>query len=140
MIEFIRKALPYTAMLCGIAVLYVGWTFFSRWNSDRELREAAEAQKIETLKKENDLLGGGKLKIMSFYADPAVFARGQRSRLCYGVANAKTARIEPGVERISPSLGRCVDVAPIRRDTTYTLTAEDANGHAVTQSLTVRTR
>ncbi|MDQ6666028.1 MAG: hypothetical protein M3Z23_16735 [Acidobacteriota bacterium] len=139
MIEFIRKLLPYTAMLCGIAALYVGWTFFSRWNSDRELRDAAAAQKLEAVKKENDLLGAGKLKILSFYADPAVFAHGQRGRLCYGVANAKSARIEPAVERIWPSLGRCVDIAP-KNDTTYTLTAEDAEGHAAAQSIIVKTR
>ncbi|MDQ2901288.1 MAG: hypothetical protein M3Y07_16040 [Acidobacteriota bacterium] len=139
MIDLIRKLLPYTAILCGIAALYAGWTFFSRWNSNRELHDAATAQKIEAVKKENDLLGGGKLKILSFYADPAVFARGRRGRLCYGVANAKTARIEPGIERIWPSLGRCVDVAP-KGETTYTLTAEDAEGHAATQSLTVKTR
>jgi len=68
-----------------------------------------------------------------------VFKRGERGRLCYGVANAKTARIEPAVERIWPSLGRCVDIAP-KNETIYTLTAEDAEGHSATQSLTVKTR
>ncbi len=139
MIDSIRKLLPYMAILCGVAALYAAWTFYSRWNSNRELRAAAAAQKIEATRKENDLLGGGKLKILSFYADPAVLARGQRGRLCYGVANAKSARIEPAVERIWPSLGRCVDIAP-KGETTYTLTAEDAQGNSASQSLNVTMR
>ncbi|HEV2448127.1 MAG TPA: hypothetical protein VGS58_19485, partial [Candidatus Sulfopaludibacter sp.] len=61
---------------------------------------------------------------------------GHSTVLCYGVLNAKTVRIEPPVEGVSPALNRCVEVAPLH-DTRYTLTAEAADGHTATESFTL---
>lgn len=49
----------------------------------------------------------------------------------------KSARIDPPVEGVSPSLNRCVEARP-ERDTHYTLTTEGADGHAVSESLSLR--
>ncbi|MGO9097044.1 MAG: hypothetical protein ACLQGV_17710 [Bryobacteraceae bacterium] len=41
---------------------------------------------------------GSEVKILQFYASPSVVAKGQQAILCYGVANAKTVRLEPTTE------------------------------------------
>jgi len=63
--------------------------------------------------------------------------RGEHTLLCYGVNDAKTVRLEPSVEEVWPSFTRCIQVSP-RKDTEYKLTAEDAAGHSVSQSVTIR--
>jgi len=77
------------------------------------------------------------VKITAFYARDSVVIEGGSTVLCYGVANAKSVRLEPPVERISPSLNRCIEVRP-RTETRYTLTAEGSDGQMVSQSLTIR--
>lgn len=57
--------------------------------------------------------------------------------LCYGVTNAKSLRIDPPVEGVSPALSRCVEIRP-KAETIYTLTAEGSDGKSVSQSVTVR--
>jgi hypothetical protein len=51
--------------------------------------------------------------------------------------NAKSVRMEPPVEGVSPALSRCVEIRP-QGETQYTLTAEGADGQVVTQSAVVR--
>jgi hypothetical protein len=65
--------------------------------------------------------------------------RGETVQLCYGVANAKTVTLVPQDNPVWPSYSRCVDVKPAKT-TTYTLTATDAAGHAVTQNLEIKVR
>jgi hypothetical protein len=84
-------------------------------------------------------MGGRELGIQSFYGSPGVVKRGETAQLCYGVANAKTVTLEPQSEPVWPSYSRCVDVKPTKT-TTYTLTAQDANGHSVTQSLEIKVK
>jgi hypothetical protein len=71
------------------------------------------------------------LRILHFYASPGAIHRGEEISLCYGVAQAVAARIEsvPGgkLPGVWPSFNRCVIVAP-RRDTRYTLIAEESAG------------
>ncbi|NWF83057.1 MAG: hypothetical protein HXY18_04420 [Bryobacteraceae bacterium] len=71
------------------------------------------------------------LRILHFYATPGAIRRGQEVSLCYGVAQAAKARIEaePGglLSGVWPTFNRCLIVTP-RRDTRYTLTAEDDSG------------
>ena len=75
-------------------------------------------------------------KITQFYASPPVVAKGDKTLLCYGVEGAKAVRIEPAVEQLSPALTRCFEVKP-EKTTSYTLTAEDSGGAAVTQAVEV---
>ena len=51
--------------------------------------------------------------------------------------NARAVRIEPPVEELRPSYGRCIQVAP-ERTTRYTLLAEGAGGQVVSQSVEVK--
>ncbi len=117
----------------AVSLIYVGWVLYSRRSATREIEKSAEAERLQQDRKVIQLYGDGKLKIVNFYATPAPLQRGQRALLCYAVANAKSVRIEPAVEEIKPSLGRCLAVFP-EKDTKYTLTAEDAQGHAETSS------
>lgn len=76
------------------------------------------------------------VKILEFYPREAVLTEGDKTVLCYGVTNAKSVRIDPHVEGVSPSLTRCVEVRP--SDTRYTLIAEGADGRSVSQSFNVQ--
>jgi hypothetical protein len=77
------------------------------------------------------------VKITAFYARDGVVIEGGSTVLCYGVSNAKSVRLDPPVEKISPSLNRCIEVRP-RGETRYTLIAEGSDGRAVSESVTVR--
>ena len=134
--SIVRKLLPYTTAGVVIALLYLGWTFFSRWNDNRSIEQSAADQKARADAKVVEMFGSGKLKILNFYVAPGVILRGQKGMLCYGVSNAQTVRIEPEVEPVKPALSRCVEIAP-KRDTEYKITAEDAAGHSETQTLMV---
>jgi hypothetical protein len=137
-IPLIRRLLPFTTAALVLALLYVAWTFYSRWNRNRSIEQAAEAEKAranaEIVRKY-----AGDLKILSFYTTAGTIRRGEKTLLCYGVASAAKVRIEPGVEPVKPSLSRCVEVSPAA-DTSYTLTAEDETGHSVTASLPILVR
>ena len=76
------------------------------------------------------------VKITAFYPRDAIVTEGGKTVLCYGVMNAKSVRIDPPVEGVSPALSRCVEVRP-KGETRYTLTAEGADGQVVTQSAVV---
>ena len=76
------------------------------------------------------------VKINAFYPRDLTVTEGGMTLLCYGVSNAKSVRIDPPVDGVSPSLTRCVEVRPTR-ETRYTLTAVGADGQAVSQSVTI---
>jgi len=137
-IPLIRRLLPFTTAALVLALLYVAWTFYSRWNRNRSIEQAAEAEKAranaEIVRKY-----AGDLKILSFYTTSGTIRRGEKTLLCYGVASAARVRIEPGVEPVKPSLSRCVEVSP-SANTSYTLTAEDKTGQSVTASLPILVR
>jgi len=133
----LRKLFPYTTAGVVIALLYVGWIFFSRWNDNHEIERAAEDRKAKAQAKIVEMYGSGKLTILNFYVTPGLILKGKKGMLCYGVSNALTVRIEPGVEGVKPALSRCVEIAPAK-DTEYKITAEDAAGHLETKTLLVR--
>jgi hypothetical protein len=134
---FIRKLLPFTTMAVVIALLYVAWTFYSRWQEARDLRRKAAQQQVEDARRTIEAYGNGRVKIMSFSGSLAV-NRGEKAELCYGVSNAKTVTIEPRPdEAVWPSLARCVSVSP-KKTTTYTLTASDRDGHSEQESRTIQ--
>jgi hypothetical protein len=76
-------------------------------------------------------------KITQFYADRSEVGPGERALLCYGVENATEVRIEPPLERLTPSFSRCIEVRP-SETTTYTLTAVGERGQNATASLAIR--
>jgi len=139
----LKNPLLYSSALLGIALFVVGWIFFSRWQENRAIdRRAAQekAQKqLENDRRAIEQFGGKELAIQAFYATPGVIHRGQSTELCYGVANAKTVRLEPQPNPVWPSYSRCVEVAPTKT-TTYTLTIEDASGNKKSATVTAKVR
>ena len=138
-VRVVRRLLPFTTAGCIVAILYVAWVFLARWNENRGIERAAEAQKQKADQEITRTYGSDKLKIVSFYTTPATIARGEKALICYGVANAKTVRLDPPLERVWPSVSRCLEVSPAR-DTKFTLTAEDADGHTETASFLLRVK
>lgn len=131
----------YSAIvLIGVAVI-VAWILFSRWSDNKQIERQA-AQEKQGKQKESDRtaldqMGGKTLDIQAFYANPGAVHRGETVQLCYGVANAKTVKLEPQDNPVWPSYSRCVDVKPTKT-TTYTLTIDDGAGNTKTQSLEVK--
>ena len=133
----------YSWTALAIGVLVVGWNLFSRWLENRNIETRAKEERTQKQQEQDrialDQLGGKELAIQNFYATPGVVRRGETVQLCYGVANAKTVKLEPQSNPVWPSYSRCVDVTPTK-STTYTLTIADAAGNTRTQSLEVKVR
>ncbi len=130
----LRKILPYTSILVAIAVLYTGYTFYSRKAASDQAAKRILDQNAESARENVDRGGGTALKITSFYASPQVIRKGETAKLCYGVINAVYVSLDPPAGRLWPSLSRCLDVRPAAT-TTYRLTAKDATGATATQSI-----
>jgi len=136
-----KNPLLYSWAVLGIAALVVCLILVSRWKENRDIerraREAQTQQQREQDRAAIEQMGGKELGIQNFYAIPGVVRRGESVQLCYGVANAKTVKLEPQANPVWPSYSRCVDVTPTKT-TTYTLTIADAAGNTRTQSLEVK--
>ena len=137
--QVLRKVLPYTTAGVLLAALYTAWVFASRWNDNRRIEHATAAQRSKLDREIAELYGSGQLKILSFYVSPGLIHHGEKALVCYGVVNARTVRLDPAVERVWPSASRCFNVMP-DRERRYTLTAEDAAGHTVTESFVLRVK
>lgn len=135
--------LRYSWFVVGFACLCVAAIVFFRWREnrgiDREIEQKKAAKRAEEDRRTVEAMGGSRFEILSFYSSPPQIRRGDSAQLCYGVSNAKAVRLDPVVEPMWPSLGRCVNVSP-RKDTTYTLTAEDAAGDTKTATVAIRVR
>lgn len=126
-------------VLC-LALAYLGWVFFSRWQTNRAIEERIAAEKRAQAAKAFEGMGGERFDILAFYASPAVIGRGETATLCYSVSNAKSVTLEPkSSDPVWPSQERCVNVTP-SRTTTYTLTATDAGGHTKSATVVVEVR
>lgn len=125
-----------SAIVLCLALAYLGWVFYSRWQSDRAIEERLAAHRQAQAKQAYEGMGGDKFQILAFYASPAVVRRGGESMLCYGVSNAKKVALEPPVDAVWPSQSRCVSVVP-SKTTTFTLTATDASGHVTSATAVV---
>ncbi len=132
-----RALIRWTWVVAVVALLYTASVFVLRWRHNRAAVEAIERSRAEADRKIVEQYGADELKILTFYASPGLLKRGDTGLLCYGVLNAKSVRIEPGVEEIHPALSRCVEVKP-GATTTYTLSAADDSGKAVSQTVEVR--
>ena len=133
----------YSWAALAIAALVVCGILFSRWLENRTLEKRAKEERTQKQLEQDRLaleqLGGKELAIQNFYAAPGAIRRGETVQLCYGVANAKTVKLEPQPNPVWPSYSRCVDVTPTK-STTYILTIADAAGNTRTQSLEVKVR
>lgn len=118
-----------TVAVALFAGTYVGSVLLMRRGKPAPVSPAEAAAAAEFTK----IYGGSAVKILQFYARDGVLTEGEKSVLCYGVLNARSVRIEPAVEGVTPSLNRCVEVSP-DRETRYTLTAEGHDGRTVSES------
>ncbi len=136
----LQALLPYTTVAVVLAALYVAWTFYSRYESNRKAQQAIQAEKDQARKRIVDqVYGSGEIKFSTFAADSGVLKPGESTQLCYGVENAKTVKIDPPVEQAKPTYYHCVEIAP-KTTTTYTITAQDGKGNSKSESLTVQVR
>src|SRR5882757_6916104 len=87
-VRIIRKLLPYTTVAALLALLYIAWVFYARAGANREIERQADEKLTAQAKRTYDMYGSGQLKILLFYAVPAVVPSGGYTRLCYSVANA----------------------------------------------------
>jgi len=133
----------YSWAALAIVALVVGWIIFSRWQENHGIEKHAREERTEKQQEQDRIaleqLGGKELAIQNFCATPGAVRRGETVQLCYGVANAKTVKLEPQSNPVWPSYSRCVDVTPAK-STTYTLTIADAAGNTRSQSLEVKVR
>jgi hypothetical protein len=138
-----RSPLIYSSAVLLIVALAVAVTMYSRWQHDRTRERQAAAEQAEKQREQDraavEQLGGKNLTILDFYASPGTIHRGQSSKLCYGVSNAKTVTLEPQPHPVWPSVANCVDVSP-KKTTTYTLTIMDEAGHSKSQTLDLAVR
>ena len=139
----LKNPFLYSWAALGIAALVVGWIILSRWQENRDIEKRAKEERTQKQQKQDRLaleqLGGKELAIQSFYASLGEIRHGETVQLCYGVANAKTVKLEPQPNPVWPSYSRCVDVTPTK-STTYILTITDAAGNTRTRSLEVKVR
>ena len=138
--SLLKNPLMYSSAVLGVVLLGVAFVMYSRWQDRRNIDRQATQERAEKQREQDRLaveqLGGKELAILNFYASPTTIRRGESARLCYGVANAKTVKLEPQSEPVWPSGARCVDVTP-EKSTTYTLTIEDAAGKTQSQDVDV---
>lgn len=78
----------------------------------------------------------GRVRIVRFYGSAGMLAPGQKASLCYDVENARSVRISPMMQQLSPSTRHCVEVEPTHT-THYMLVAEGFDGQFATESFTV---
>jgi hypothetical protein len=138
--SFLKNPLVYSSAVVVVVFLAVAFIMYSRWAEKRSIERQADQQRAEKQRQQDRIaveqLGGKKFAILDFYANPTAVHKGKSAKLCYGVSNAKTVKIEPAVEAVWPSASHCADVTPVET-TTYTLTAEDAEGKTLSQTVDI---
>jgi len=141
--SILKNPLLYSSAVLLVASLSVAFVVISRWRDRRNIerqaaQELAEKQRVQD-RMSVEQLGGKEFRILSFYASPTVIRRGQTAQLCYGVANARSVKLEPRTQPVWPSVAHCVDVSPTT-SITYTLTIEDAAGKTQSQDVEIKVR
>ena len=139
----LKNPFLYSRAVLALVALAVLWILTTRWLENRNLEKRATQERTQKQQEQDRIaleqMGGKELAIQNFYASPGTIRRGETSQICYGVANAKTVKLEPQSNPVWPSYSRCVDVTPTK-STTYTLTIADAAGNTRTQTLEVKVR
>ena len=134
MLKFLRMITVPLWVTVVLTAAYLVFVFVSRHESTRRFSDpTAQREEAESNARFLSTYGGAEVKILQFYAREGTLVEGASTVICYGVVNAKSVTIEPKVDGVSPSLNRCVAVAP-EKDTTYTMTAEGNNGKKVSAS------
>ncbi len=127
-------AVRLLVLILAFYLLYEGLPALREWRRARQSPPVKMPPEFEWVDKTKGL------RILHFYASPGAVHRGEEISLCYGVAQAAKTHIEaePGgaLKGVWPSFNRCVIVSP-KRDTTYTLVAEDEAGRRRELSLEV---
>ncbi len=136
-VSAMRKVLPFTTAAVVIALLYVGYIFYSRHAEQKDADEQAEQKRAADARKVADAYGGNELKVLTFYATEGPIHRGDTTQLCYSVNNAKSVTIEPDLHDVPVSYSNCVKISP-KKDTTYTLTATSDKGKTEQAVITMR--
>jgi len=136
----LKKFLPYTTAMLIAAMLYVAYIFYSRHQSDAEAEARLEAQKeAERQRTVAAVFGNGEIRFNQFTIDRTSLKRGETARLCFGVENATTVKMDPPVEPLKPTYLHCLDISP-KVTTKYTITAEDGKGHSKSESVELPVR
>ncbi len=130
------KALRIGLLLATFAsVFWCGWILLERYQARRDWETQRERIVNPPPSEQfSRIYGGSEVKILNFYAAGGDDAPGQPRSLCYSVLNAKSVRMDPPVAGVYPTLSKCVEVRP-KKETRYTLTAEDSAGHSASASL-----
>ena len=136
LVDVVRTLRPYLVAGIVFAAAYDARLVYKRWHDAREEARLLQAQEAERARQTIQMLGGGGLKILNFYASPRTIHRGEHATICYGVYGAKSVRIEPAVEQLHPAVSYCWQVTPVE-SVEYKLIAEDDAGNSVTQRLTL---
>ena len=126
----IRRVFRYTWIVLILAGIYLGWTYYSQWILNKEIRQQLEESQKSQDRSISDHYSSD-LSILNFYVIPQAVHKGETAELCYGVSNAESIRIEPPIDNIWPAYSRCVEIAPAN-STIFKLTASDAEGNTVT--------
>jgi hypothetical protein len=116
--QLFRNPLLYSSTAVTIVLLVGTWILVSRWQKNREIERRARQEKAQKQSESDRIaleqLGGKELAIQSFYASPGAIHKGESVQLCYGVANAKSVKLEPQPNAVWPSYARCVSVSPAK--------------------------
>jgi hypothetical protein len=136
-LTFLRKALPFLTVALIALAIYDGWIFYSRRRSADETQRAKVEREAKDARRAVDLMGGGELRILNFYASPGTIRAGDHANVCYGVTGATSVRMEPPVEELRPAVARCIQVSP-SATTQYKLFAQDTGGHTITQEFVLK--
>ncbi len=133
-----KLILRSTLVGLAIALSYLAWVGFSRYNADRQARHEAVESERERYRKL--VPQTTELKITQFYASRQETARGENVLICYGVENARSVRIEPPLDQqLRPLPAKCVPYTP-HRTTTFKLVAEGERGGEATALVTVKVK
>jgi hypothetical protein len=116
--SLLKNPLLYSSAVLVVALLGVVFVMISRWQESRNNERRAAQERAQKQHEQDrvaiEQLGGKEFAILSFYASPTVIRRGESAQLCYGVANAKSVKLQPQSQPVWPSVARCVDVSPIK--------------------------
>jgi hypothetical protein len=120
----------------SLTVARLGWVWMARHDARLRLESATQARQGRVYQSSPDDAAVG---ITQFYARSGEVTAGDPNLICYGVRNARSVRIEPPIENLTPAMNRCFFIEP-QQDTTYTLVAEGTNGSLVSESFQVRVK
>jgi hypothetical protein len=122
----------------SLAVARLGWVWLVRHDARLRMEGTTQTRREQAYRSPRDDSNGA-VGITQFYARSGEMTVGDSNVICYGVRNARSVRIEPPVENLTPVMNRCFFVDP-QQDTTYKLVAEGTDGSQASESFRVRVK